>query len=263
MTFTDALGRELTLREPPERIVSLVPSLTEALFEFGLGDRVVGVTRFCTEPADEVRSKRKVGGTKNIDIEQVTALEPDLVVANQEENTRPDVELLIAAGLPVFVTYARTVAGAIGELELLAEMTGAREAATPIVAEAREELEEALADNRPPVRVFCPIWRKPWMTINADTYIHDMIRVCGGENIFADGYDRYPIVELVHAAARGPEVVLLPDEPYRFAEKHVPEVSAKLGDIRIYLVDGKDLCWYGPRIPDSIREIRELLRSEN
>lgn len=261
--FTDVIGRSLELASPPMRIVSLVPSLTEALFAFGLAERVAGVTRYCVEPA-QARRKPRVGGTKNVDIARLSALEPDLVLANVEENTREDVDALIAAGMPVFVTYPRTVAGAIAELRELAEMTGAIEAAAPLIADAKEALRCAEAANefRTPLRTFCPIWRNPWMTIGPDTYMHDFLRVCGAENVYSGSRDRYPAIELAEVSERRPEVVLLPDEPYRFAQKHVSEVIEALGDLRIYLVDGKSLCWYGPRIGPALVEVQRLLWGE-
>jgi ABC-type Fe3+-hydroxamate transport system substrate-binding protein len=262
--FLDATGRWLALDEPPERIVSLVPSLTEALFAFGLADEVAGVTRFCVEPA-AASSKPKVGGTKNVAADAVRALEPDLVLANVEENSQDDVEALIAAGLPVFVTYPRTVAAAIAELRQLAVMTGSAKEAAPIIDLAARQLRRAESANgfRRPLRMFCPIWRSPWMTIGPDTYMHDFLRVCGADNVYAGASDRYPVVDLREVGARRPEVVLLPDEPYPFAPKHVPEVIEALGDVRIYLVDGKSLCWYGPRIGPALAEIQKLLWGEN
>jgi ABC-type Fe3+-hydroxamate transport system substrate-binding protein len=262
--FVDATGRSLALDEPPERIVSLVPSLTEALFAFGLEEDIAGVTRFCVEPP-EAAAKPKVGGTKNVDVEAVLALDPDLVLANVEENTRDDVDALIAAGLPVFVTYPRTVAAAIAELRQLAEMTLCSEEAAPIIDGAARQLRHAEHANgfRHSLRTFCPIWRKPWMTIGPDTYIHDFLRVCGAENVYGSASDRYPTIELADVAERHPDIVLLPDEPYPFAQKHVREVIAKLGDVRIYLVDGKSLCWYGPRIGPALAEIQTLLWGDN
>jgi len=134
--FVDALGRSVDIPEPPQRIVSLVPSLTEALFAFGLRERIVGVTRYCVEPAEGVAYKAKVGGTKNVDVATVRELRPDIVFANVEENTKPDIEALEAAGLRVFLTYARTVAEAISELQMLAEITGTAAAADPILHDA-------------------------------------------------------------------------------------------------------------------------------
>ena len=261
-TFVDALGRSHEFARSPERIVSLVPSLTEALFAFGAGERVAGVTRYCVEPADGVASKRKVGGTKNVDIGGVSALSPDLVLANVEENTRDDVQALEAAGLCVFLTYARTVAEAIDELRTIAAITDTAKTAAPIMDDAAAELraaEEGKGDRLP---TFCPIWRNPWMTVNRDTYINDVLRLVGAANVYADAADRYPTIELGDVAEKHPALVLLPDEPYKFGAKHVPEVSEQLGDVRIRLVDGKMLCWYGPRIAESLRRLRAIVREE-
>lgn len=269
MRYVDALERTVEVASPPRRIVSLVPSLTEALFVFGVGEAVVGVTSFCVEPREAVATKTKVGGTKTLDVARVLELRPDLVVASAEENRREDMEALIRAGLPVFVTLPTTVAAAIDMLEGLAEMTGATETAGRIVAEARQTLAEVQAANegREPVRTFCPIWCKPWMTIGPRTYTHDFIAACGGGNVFGWRHERYPLVELSDMAERDPEVVLLPDEPYRFGAKHVqeitafPEVSA-VRNGRIYLMGGKHVCWYGPRIAGSLRYLSGLIGGE-
>jgi ABC-type Fe3+-hydroxamate transport system substrate-binding protein len=188
-------------------------------------------------------------------------------VASAEENRREDIRGLVQEGLPVFVTLPTTVAGAIDLLEQLAEMTGAVEAGARVVAEARETLAgvEASNEGRQPVRTFCPIWRNPWMTIGPGTYTHDVITVCGGDNVFGLRHERYPRVQLSEMAERDPEVVLLPDEPYRFGPKQVREISAfrevsAVRDGRIYLLDGKHLCWYGPRIAGGLRYVSGLIR---
>jgi len=269
-TFIDALQRPVEIKSQPRRIVSLVPSLTEALFAFGLSEVVVGVTRFCVEPKKGVARKAKVGGTKTPNLAQVREMEPDLIIANAEENRREDIEQLIAAGLTVFVTFPRTVAGAIETMRQLAEMTGSLEAARPLIEAAQAELVEAqiASQGRQPLRVFCPIWRNPWMTIGPDTYIHDFIAACGGANIYGDRWERYPRVDVGEIAHRDPEVILLPDEPYPFGPKHLLElkaherVSAVRGG-RIYLLEGKHLCWYGPRIAGSLRFVRRLLWGED
>lgn len=267
--FVDALGRTVRLPRTPRRIVSLVPSITEALFAFGLGEAVAGVTHFCVEPREGVAAKPKVGGTKTVDVARVQELEPDLVVASAEENRREEIEALMAAGLPVYVTLPTTVEGAVEMLRALAEMTGAWEAAGPILREAEEAVEEARAahQGRRPLTVFCPVWRDPWVTIGPDTYMHDFIALCGGANIFADRRERYPQVKLAEMAERAPEVILLPSEPYRFRRRHLPELEAyrevpAVRDGRIYFVDGRELCWYGPRIAASLRSVRRLLWGE-
>ena len=246
--------------------MSLVPSLSEALFAFGLGERVAGVTRFCVEPREGVAGKAKVGGTKTLDVAAVEALRPDLIIASAEENRAEDVRRLIDGGWPVFVTLPTTVLVAIDLLGQLAALTDSTETARPIIQEAEDALavvQEANA-GRDPLRVFCPIWRNPYMTIGPDTYMHDVITVCGGRNIFEGTHERYPRVELAEIAALDPEVILLPSEPYRFRRRHLAdfepfaEVTAvRLGNVM--LVDGRMLSWYGPRIGCSLRELSALL----
>jgi len=278
------------LSQPPRRIVSLVPSLTEALFAFGLGDRVVGVTDYCLEPQPAVRSKPTIGGTKNPDVQAILRLAPDLVVANVEENRREDVTFLQAQGTPVFICFPQTVSDAIATLRALAQVIGAEAPALPLIARIETAYQEtkSLTNGRQPVRLFCPIWKNPWMTINRHTFIHDMLATCGGTNIFAErerrfplaadlgqsppsdparmeGRDRrYPRVTLEEMANLRPEVIVLPDEPYPFTEadkadfsrfSHVPAV--RVG--RIYVVDGKMVCWYWSRMDESLRALQGLL----
>lgn len=267
--FTDALYRSIEIPQAPKRIVSLVPSITEALFTFGVGEHVVGVTRFCVEPAEGVAAKPKVGGTKTLDVSSVRELKPDLVIANVEENRPEDVRQLIAAGLNVMVTFPRTVAGGIDMMRQIAEMTDSVATARPIIEEAAAVLADVRARSatRRPLRVYCPIWRNPWMSVGPDTYIHDLLHVCGGLNIFARRHERYPITDLNEVARRDPQVILLPDEPYRFGPKHIPEVTrydyvSAVRDGRVHLIEGKHLCWYGPRIARSLRFVQDLLWRE-
>ncbi len=274
-------------RSPPRRIVSLVPSLTELLFALGVGERIVGVTRYCTAPADRVERVPKLGGTKNPDCDAIVDLRPDLVVMNAEENRREDFETLAAAGLNVLVTEPKTVddgvrlitilGAAVGQGELGARLAAAQAAGVATV--------RATTSGRRGVPYFCPIWRKPWMAFNADTYAHDVLRVAGGRNIVAERAERYPTVTLEEVAAAAPDVVLLPDEPYRFTARDLPALApivapaacASLGEPQVEaqanaamaslresrrddsvavravrFVDGKALSWYGLRIADAI-----------
>lgn len=264
----DAFGKPFELAEPARRIVSLIPSITETLFSLGAADRVVGVTRFCTEPPDGVATKPKVGGQKNPQVDAILDLKPDLVIANVEENRKADVEAMWAAGLKVLVTYPRTVREGIRLIRDLGVLAGEGGRARAIAEGCEAALAEAAhaPPGRARVRVFCPIWRRPYMTINHDTYVHDVLQVCGGENIFADGGARYPVVTLAEMAERKPEVILLPDEPYPFGEKHLPDFRA-FPDVpavrggRVHCLDGKVLSWYGPRIPHSLRALGSLLRT--
>ncbi|OGK95321.1 MAG: hypothetical protein A2W08_14020 [Candidatus Rokubacteria bacterium RBG_16_73_20] len=258
----DASGAALTLGRPPRRIVSLLPSTTETLCALGLADALVGVTTYCAEPRAVVRGKVRVGGTKDPDLDRIRGLAPDLVVANIEENVREHVERLRAWGIPVWVTYPRTVAEGLGMIRELGALTGAAARADELLAELEPLLARVGAEcaRRPPVPVFYPIWREPYMTIGADTYIHDVLAVCGGRNVFGDRAERYPSVTLEEVAARRPEVILLPDEPFRFRAAHVADFAA-VGARRIELVDGKRFSWYGPRIAEALRMIPALLEA--
>jgi ABC-type Fe3+-hydroxamate transport system substrate-binding protein len=250
---------------PPGRIVSLIPSITEILFAIGAGDRVVGCTIYCTQPPEGVATKVRVGGEKNPKLELIRDLGADLVIANIEENVREHVETLRAWGIPVHVTYPRTVADGIrlvGELGALLE-AGPRARELEAELQARYDLVRAVAAGRRPRRVFCPIWRRPYMTINRDTYIHDMLAVAGGENVFADRAKRYPEITLDEVATSGAEVILLPDEPYRFRRAHQADFAPyadlpAVRDGRIHLVDGKLLSWYGPRIAEALQVLPPL-----
>jgi ABC-type hemin transport system substrate-binding protein len=249
------------------RIVSLVPSLTEALFELGLGERVVGVTDWCIHPAGPLAALPRVGGTKNPALERVRELRPDLVIANREENRERDVERLRAAGIPVWVTYPRTVAEGVALVRELAALGAPRERADPLV----HELEAALAGapaaaGAPGTRVFCAIWRKPWMAVGADTYADDLLRLCGGVNVFGHRRERrYPIVEQAEIETAQPDVILLPDEPYAFGPRDVEELAALATPAsasgRIHVLDGTLVSWYGPRIARAIAEISALIGS--
>ena len=255
----DATGVALAPAGPPRRIVSLVPSTTETLCALGLADALVGITAYCVEPRDVVRSKTRVGGTKDPDLEKIRGLAPDLVIANVEENLRAHVEALRAWGIPVWVTYPRTVAEGLGLVGELGELTGTGARAAQILGELEPLVERVRRESaaRPPVRVFYPIWRGPYMTIGRDTYIHDVLAVCGGANVFGDR-ERYPTVTLEEVAARRPEVVLLPDEPFRFRQAHVADFAA-VGARRVLLVDGKAFSWHGPRVAEALRTLPALL----
>lgn len=283
MTLIDARGQVFETTREPQRIVSLVPSWTEALFALGARDRVVGVTDYCIHPADDVVTKTKIGGTKNPRVEQILALAPDLVIANIEENRKIDVDALQARGVPVFATFARTVHAAIDELRALAGLVGARNADAIIAP-----IERALATAPRPAhrpRVFVAIWRDPWMTANGDTYIGNLIETCGGENIFSERKRRYPLIaDLGSAPAQElgsrdtryprvsldeigtckPDVILLPDEPYRFTTRDADDLRARppLRNVRIYLIDGTLVSWYGVRTGRAIESISKLLECE-
>ena len=266
MLVRDALGREHDFTEPPQQVVSLVPSITETLFVLGLAEQIVGVTDFCIHPAQALRTKTRVGGTKNPLLERILELNPDLVLANKEENRRRDVEWLEQAGVRVFVTYARTVQEAVEEIHLLARLTRTEDRAQPLLAEIEEEIQEAksrMSERRP--RVVALIWKKPYMAVGGNTFAHDLMLQCGGENHFQNAPRRYPRIDENELVVAEPELILLPTEPFAFAEADRLELmqldcpAAREG--RIHVIEGELLSWYGPRMARALRVLSRLIVS--
>ena len=228
------------------RIVSLVPSITETLLAWGI--EPVAVTRFCEQP-----TLLAVGGTKDPDIDAIVALRPDLVVVDEEENRRPDADALESAGVVLHVTAVRSVADVLPMLEGLAAACGYRGSLSePLVGERALGAASVRA-------AFVPIWRRPWMTINDETYGASILAAIGITNIYGDAADRYPTVTLDDVAARRPALVLLPSEPYPFAARHVSEAAALAPEV--HLVDGRDLFWWGVRSAAAIARLGQLLGS--
>jgi len=238
------------------RIVSLVPSLTELVFDLGLGDSLLGVTRFCVHPAEGVRGIEKVGGTKTPKLERIAELQPDLVLLNVEENRVEDVEVLRATGLNCHVSFPKTAVETAGMVRSIGEAAGRPEEAERIARAIEETASQVREGSKGllPVRYAYLIWRDPLMSVSGDTFISDLLRLPGGENVFADRPKRYPVVEAEELAAAAPHAVLLSTEPFPFQEKHVDEVSRATGlapEI-FHIVDGEMLSWHGSRTPAGI-----------
>lgn len=265
MDFIDDLQRTVSLPAVPQRIVSLVPSITETVFALGAGERVVGVTDYCTHPPEAVACVTKVGGTKNPQVEKIIQLAPDLVIFNEEENRREDFLQLAESGLPLYVTAPRTVADGITMIDKLGALLGCEEESTPLVQRLQGLYQQVVTEtaHQPRFRVFCPIWRKPWMSFNSATYSDDMLWCCGGENIFRAQPERYFQLTLEEVTDLAPQVVLLPSEPYPFSTKHFvhlrPLAKTPAGQAgHFYCIDGMALCWYGPRIADGLEQLSRL-----
>ncbi|GHB62518.1 ABC transporter substrate-binding protein [Streptomyces viridiviolaceus] len=235
------------------RVVSLVPSLTESVARTVPG-ALAGATDWCTHPAglDVVR----VGGTKNPKIERILSLAPDLVIANEEENRAPDIEALRSAGVDVLVTEVRTVPQAFGELARVLAACGA--GARPRWLDKAEQAWSALPLPERRTRAVVPIWRRPWMVLGRDTFAGDVLARLGVDNLYAGHHDRYPKVPVEELRAAGPDVVVLPDEPYRFTADDGPEAFPGLPRA---LVDGRHLTWYGPSLAEAPRSLGEALRA--
>ena len=262
----DDLGFRVELEGPPASIVSLVPSWTETLFALGLGDRVVGITKFCVEPAARVESIRKIGGTKNPDLRAIAELSPGLVIANAEENRREDVEKMRSLGMAVLTTYPRTIPAAVESLLKIGRCAGCEPEADALAREITRSVSEVEADvgvwSKLRLRAFCPIWKKPWMAFNADTYAHDVLRMMGFNNVHASMGDRYPVTSLEEALDLRPDVVLLPDEPYEFTDRDVDELRKTLPAglaRRVLIISGRDLHWYGVHMVNGLKSLANRL----
>jgi ABC-type Fe3+-hydroxamate transport system substrate-binding protein len=238
----------MTTAGPKPRVVSLVPSATETLLAWGVD--VVACTRFCEQPAIP-----HVGGTKDPDVAGIVALAPDVVVVDREENRREDADALIAGGVRVHVMHVTSLADVERELASLATAVG-----TPSTSTATGMRRGHRPADARWARAFVPIWRRPWMTINGSTYGSTLLEHLGVANVFADSSDAYPTVALEDAAARHPDLVLLPSEPYSFRSRHVDEIVAALPSARVLHVDGQDLFWWGSRTPAALERLSGALR---
>ncbi|MFY4722659.1 helical backbone metal receptor [Streptomyces sp. LaBMicrA B280] len=236
-----------------KRVVSLVPSLTEAVAET-LPGALVGATDWCSHPGelDVVR----IGGTKNPKVERIIELAPEVVIANEEENRVPDLDALRAAGLDVLVTEVRTVPDAFGELARVLAACGAPE--RPGWLREAETAWRALDEPAERRTAVVPIWRRPWMVVGRDTFAGDVLARLGVDHLYADHPERYPRIPLDELVAAAPDVVVLPDEPYRFTAEDGPEAFPGLA---CALVSGRDLTWYGPSLARAPRVLGEALRA--
>ena len=287
----DDMKRALNFGAAPKRIVSLVPSDTYSIAALGCAGALVGRTDYCELPADVVAGVPSVGGTKNPKVDAICDLSPDLVIANQEENTKSDLEALAARGVRIFIAFPKRAADGLAHLARLARILRVERepVARELLKRGYEVIREAEAARATlvPLRTFCPIWMEPLMTIHGDTFISDVLDLAGAENVFVDRQRRYPLaadlgkaaplsaektagrdiryprVTLDEVVARTPELVLLPDEPHPFTEEDanvfrglaIPAASRGA----VVRTGGKDLCWYGARTIEGLPRLRALV----
>jgi len=254
-TLVDGVGRAVTLDADPARLVSLVPSTTETLAALGLRERVVGRTRYCVRPRPWVDGVARVGGTKNPDLARVAALRPDLVVGNREENREEDLEALETLA-PLWVAFPRDVDGALADLRAMARLVGAGEAGEALAARVEETRARARAAAGGGFRYAYLIWRRPYMTVNADTFVDAMLGEVGGTNAFGSRAERYPEVTRDELVEADPDVVLLSSEPFPFEARHAGELGPLAPRAR--LVDGQACSWHGARMEDGFATLEAL-----
>lgn len=262
----DARGTRHAVAASDARIVCLVPSITELLFDLGLADNVVGRTGFCIHPREQVRKVPKVGGTKTIDVARIRRLAPTHVIVNIDENPRPLVEEIAAFVPNVVVTHPLAPRDNPPLYRLVGGIFGRDEEARALCARFHVACEEALASTRAwgRQRVLYLIWKSPWMTVSRETYISGMLAAVGWDTCTASGNVRYPTVELTRAALEDVGFVLLSTEPYSFRERHCAEVRAALPEgsrTRVALIDGAMTSWYGSRAIPGLRYLLDLRRA--
>ncbi|GAC1352910.1 MAG: helical backbone metal receptor [Polyangiales bacterium] len=294
----DDRQRAIAFARPPTRVVSLVPSDTYTVARLAGVERLVGRTDYCTEPRGEIEHIATVGGTKDAKVDAIRALKPDLVIANQEENTKSTLEALALERIPVFVVFPKRVEDGVALVARFARILGVEttDRARDMVRACFHAL-ESCGDRRtsePPLRVFCPIWADPLMTIHGDTYISDALDLAGAHNVFADRARRYPLaadlgrspptapsaiqaqgrdtryprITDAELIARAPDAILLPDEPHPFSDTDAARFRAlplpackphRQREHRVVHITGKDVCWYGAWSAQGIPRLAEIV----
>jgi ABC-type Fe3+-hydroxamate transport system substrate-binding protein len=275
--FIDQLNRKVLLNFPPARIVSLVPSQTELLYDLGLRDEVAGITKFCIHPDEWFKTKPRVGGTKKINFEKINTLKPDLIIGNKEENDQSQIEELMKH-YPVWMSDVKNLEDALNMILQIGELVNKKNEAIRLSSDIRSGF-----DNLPgKIRDFTPlhkletlnikqssvaylIWKDPLITVGADTFIHDMLSKCGFENVFSN-QKRYPEITEEDLGTLHPDLILLSSEPFPFKEKHREEFQSRFPDSTVLLVDGELFSWYGSRLlkaPEYFRSLVNQFHPEN
>lgn len=242
----------------PTKIISLVPSQTELLYDLGLDEEVVGITKFCIHPESWFRTKTRVGGTKQLNMDTIHRLNPDLIIANKEENVKEQVEEL-ARHYRVWTSDINNLEDALNMISHTGEMTGRIEKAAALVNTIREKF---IALKPSSLKTACYlIWQKPYMTVGGDTFINAMMQAAGFSNI-TTGKKRYPEISIDEIKKINPEYLLLSSEPFPFSEKHKAEMEKELPGIKILLVDGEYFSWYGSRLlkaPAYFEQLQQIM----
>ncbi len=250
--FTDQTGRMVTVPPLPQRIVSLVPSQTELLYDLGLENEVAGITKFCIHPRQWFQNKTKVGGTKQVKMEVIHSLQPDLIIANKEENVKEQVEEL-SKQYPVWVSDVNNLEDAYAMIEQVGKITGRQSTASQISNKIKKAFSQlhttgnkpALTEGR--LKTVYLIWQNPFMTVGGDSFIHALLQEAGFHNLF-EKETRYPAITVEQLQQKAPDLLLLSSEPYPFKEKHIAEWKERLPGTTVLLVDGEMFSWYGSRL---------------
>ena len=255
-TYVDQLGRSITISDTPKKIISLVPSITELIADIGCHNRIVGCTKFCIHPKDLKEKTTIIGGTKNIRMKSIYQLNPDLIIANKEENNQKDIEQLMEH-YPVWISQVASLEDSYDMINQLGHILGRVDSARSII-KLHQNLFNKRIDEVKSVAYL--IWQDPMMTIGSDTFIHDVLRKSGYHNVF-DGAVRYPEISIAMIKEKNPKVIFLSSEPFPFKEQHLNWWKEQMPNSQVILVDGEFFSWYGSRITHKQTYLSKL-RSE-
>ena len=246
-TITDQVGNTLHLATPPKRIVTVVPSQTELLFDLKLQNKIVGITKFCVHPHQAKSEKTLVGGTKNLRLEKIASLNPDFILANKEENDREQIGWL-QARFPTYISDVRTLEQAFGMIQDVGRITETVDLAQEFIRTISNLFNKIGPSKQRPTVAYL-IWKNPWMTVNKDTFIHDMLQRSGFNNAFAERTEsRYPILSEEELRSANPDFILLSSEPFPFNDSHKREIATIVPNSKVHTVDGEMFSWYGSRL---------------
>ena len=256
--FTDQLKREFQLKYPPKRIISLVPSQTELLFDLGLDQEIIGLTKFCIHPAEKYNEKTKIGGTKNLNLELIRSLKPDLIIGNKEENEQSQIEELMQE-FPVWMSDIYNLEDAKLAIHQIGELVDRQPEAAYLnylINAGFNDLQILASQNNINKTVAYLIWRKPFMLAGENTFISDILALNGLHTVVKSS--RYPVMELQELKELQPDVIFLSTEPYPFNEKHVKELQTAFPQASVRLVDGEMFSWYGSRLVKAVQYLFQL-----
>ena len=259
---TDQLGRKLEFLKTPIKIISVVPSQTELLFDLGLDIEITGITKFCVHPKEWLKTKTIVGGTKNLNIDKIRKLNPDLILANKEENNKEDIALL-ENEFNVWISDIKNLDEAYQMIKDVSYLLCRTENGMNLIEQIRACFDKLNVLTKREISCAYLIWESPLMTVGADTFIDDMLKHCGFRNVFSE-FKRYPEISYENIRQLKPEVILLSSEPYPYFDKKITEFETMFPLSKIFLVDGEFFSWFGSRLKNStlyFTELREKIES--
>lgn len=245
----------------PKKIISLVPSQTELLFYLGLNEEVIGITKFCVHPQEWFHSKTKIGGTKNINTQKIKLLQPNLILANKEENVKEQIKIVEKIA-PIYLSDVNTFDDALEMIKTIGTLTNKEQASKKLITEIQNKFSQLTTIQLPLITCCYLIWKEPYLTVGGNTFINAMLQKCGFKNIFEDE-KRYPEISLKQLSSLNCEYLLLSSEPYPFQQKNIAEIQSYLPKIKIVLVDGEMFSWYGSRMLQAADYFKQIINKIN